>query len=534
MCRRLATAVACALAGLALLAGPAPAADYAQEAELALTVNAPGNGLGAAVAVSGDGAVAVAGVPGYDTSSPSVSNRGAIAFYSRSGSTWTYDMAIEGPATASLGLGTAVALSADGTVAVAGGDGAGSGQVVVYTPLSGAPTSFGSRALWVAQQTITLGGGDTPQTGDAFGSQVAVSDDGSRIVIGASGRSVSVGQLFVYVRSGASWTREQALSRTGGGSGDALGNAVAISGDGSTIIAGYGAQAAQDGGFAVWTRSGSTWTQQATVPGAAAGQQLGRAVAISRDGATAVVTRKTILGDALVYTRSGATWSLAHTLTGYGDRTSMSADGAVIAAANTSASTNRGEVAVYTRSGAAYAKTQALTLAGANASTEWGVPGLSADGSTLLIGARYADGTGLAFSDNRGRVIAYAQPRAAPGGSGGTPAPSGGSGAAGEGGAVAPTAAVTGPAKPAVKWKRKGARVTATVTPVTGVAYAIAATAKGATARGACKAKTVKVKGKPKATVVCTLKLRKGAWVAAVTPSAGGVAGTAATKPFRV
>lgn len=533
MCCRLATAAACALAGLAVIAGPAPAADYAQEAELALTGNAPGNELGAAVAVSGDGAVAVAGVPGYDTSSPSVSNRGAIAFYSRSGSTWTFEMAIPGAATANLGLGTAVALSADGTVAVAGGVGAGSGQVVVYTPLTGA-TSFGSRALWVAQQTLTLGGGDTPQTGDAFGSQVAVSDDGSRIVIGASGRSVSVGQLFVYVRSGASWTREQALSRAGGGSGDALGDAVAISGDGSTIIAGYGAQAGQDGGFAVWTRSGSTWTQQATVAGAAAGQQLGRGVAISRDGATAVVTRKTIGGDALVYTRSGATWSLAQTLTGYGDRTSMSADGAVIAAANTSASTNRGEVAVYTRSGAAYAKTQALALAGANASTEWGVPGLSADGSTLLIGARYADGTGLAIGDNRGRVIAYAQPRAAPGGSGGTPAPSGGSGAAGEGGAAAPTAAVTGPAKPAVKWKRKGARVTATVTPVKGVAYAIAATAKGATARGACKAKTVKVKGKPKATVVCTLKLRKGAWVAAVTPSAGGVAGTPATKPFRV
>ena len=144
MCRRLATAVACALAGLAMLAGPAPAADYAQEAELALTVNAAGNGLGAKVAVSGDGTVAVAGVPGYDTSSPSVSNHGAIAFYSRSGPTWTFEMAIPGPGVAGLELGTAVALSADGTVAVAGGVGVGAGQVRVYTPLS-APTSAAQR-----------------------------------------------------------------------------------------------------------------------------------------------------------------------------------------------------------------------------------------------------------------------------------------------------------------------------------------------------------------------------------------------------
>ena len=90
------------------------------------------------------------------------------------------------------------------------------------------------------------------------------------------------------------------------------------------------------------------------------------------------------------------------------------------------------------------------------------------------------------------------------------------------------------PAKPAVTWasSAKAKTVTAVITPVDGVTYALTATSGRITKKGPCKSVTIK-KGKKKlARRSCTVKLAKGKWLASVTPKKGSVSGTVNTKSY--
>ena len=100
------------------------------------------------------------------------------------------------------------------------------------------------------------------------------------------GNNVGQGSAYVFVRTGAAWTEQAHLTAVGGTSHDIFGT-VAISGD--TIV--VGAEQDQVGGNRnqgsayVFTRSGTTWTQQARLNGAesVANEMFGVSVAISED-----------------------------------------------------------------------------------------------------------------------------------------------------------------------------------------------------------------------------------------------------------
>jgi hypothetical protein len=84
------------------------------------------------------------------------------------------------------------------------------------------------------------------------------------------------------------------------------GQSVALSSDGNTALIG-GERANW-----VYTRSGSTWTQQATLSDATKYAEFGRSVALSGDGNTALIggpgDNKGV-GATWVFTRSGSTWT---------------------------------------------------------------------------------------------------------------------------------------------------------------------------------------------------------------------------------
>ena len=132
---------------------------------------------------------------------------------------------------------------------------------------------------------------------DYFGCSVAVSGDGSTAVIGAHGDDDignNSGSVYVFTRSGSSWTQQAKLTASDGASGDLFGYSVAVSGDGSTAV--IGAHGDDDRGIDsgsayVFTRSGSSWTQQAklTASDGAASDLFGWSVAVSGDGSTAVI-----------------------------------------------------------------------------------------------------------------------------------------------------------------------------------------------------------------------------------------------------
>ena len=173
------------------------------------------------------------------------------------------------------------------------------------------------------QQGSKLTGTDEEGPGN-FGDSVALSADGNTALIGGPGDSEGnvggVGAAWVFTRSGSTWTQQGPKlreSRTIGVIHPGLfGSPVVLSADGNTALIGC------DGGGAVWvfTRSGSTWIQQgpplyvrrAWDPDL----RLRLHVALSADGNTALFgapnnldANYRVVGAAWVFTRSGSTWT---------------------------------------------------------------------------------------------------------------------------------------------------------------------------------------------------------------------------------
>lgn len=168
----------------------------------------------------------------------------------------------------------------------------------------------------------------------AFGASVAVSDDTAAIGAPLAGSTTPAaadgpGAVYVFVRgSGGTWSQQARLAVTSLNARAQLGVSVGISGD--TIIA--GAPGALSGSTTVgrafvFTRSGTTWTKQATLApsDALSGDQFGSSVGISSGRAIVGAPGhdyshppvfKDQAGAAYVFTRSGTTWSQRAILTG--------------------------------------------------------------------------------------------------------------------------------------------------------------------------------------------------------------------------
>ncbi|MGE0784114.1 MAG: hypothetical protein AB7S26_00400 [Sandaracinaceae bacterium] len=139
----------------------------------------------------------------------------------------------------------------------------------------------------VTEAVLPVGGGVMPLERPI---SIALTAAGDRLLVGGNGDSARV-----YVRSGTSWALEQILSGSMVTAGDRYGAGVAISGDGARAVVGApydDTPAGADAGSAyVFVRSGSVWTEEARlVPSLpAAGDQFGQGVAISADGSRIAV-----------------------------------------------------------------------------------------------------------------------------------------------------------------------------------------------------------------------------------------------------
>ncbi len=95
-----------------------------------------------------------------------------------------------------------------------------------------------------------------------FGASVAISADGSVIVAGAPGDSSGRGAAWVFERSGAAWHQVEKLRGAGERGDGAFGTSVAISGDATTILVGAPADGGSAGAAWAFVRSGSRWLPQ--------------------------------------------------------------------------------------------------------------------------------------------------------------------------------------------------------------------------------------------------------------------------------
>jgi hypothetical protein len=384
--------------------------DYDQQAKLLASDAASGDFFGTSVALSSDGNTAIVGANWEDTS-PNFQN-GAAYVFTRSGSTWTEQQKLlaSDPETNAF-FGISVALSSDGNTAIVGADeedtspNTNNGAAYVFTR---------SGSTWTEQQKLLA---SDASTDDFFGNSVALSSDGNTAIIGAYSEDTSPntnnGAAYVFTRSGSTWTQQAKLLASDAASTDLFGISVALSSDGNTAIIGAYSEDTSpntnNGAAYVFTRSGSTWTQQAKLlaSDAASDDQFGRSVALSSDGNTAIIgaflentSPNTDNGAAYVFTRSGSTWteqqkllaSDAATNDFFGISVALSSDGntAIIGAflEDTSPNTNNGAAYVFTRSGSTWTEQQKLLASDAGAGDRFGVSvALSSTGSTALVGA---------------------------------------------------------------------------------------------------------------------------------------------------
>ena len=85
------------------------------------------------------------------------------------------------------------------------------------------------------------------------------------MIVGAYGKTGSTGAAYIFSRSGATWTQEAKIEASDGGSSDSFGWSVSISSDGSRAIVGAYNKNSTAGAAYIFSRSGTTWTQEAKI-----------------------------------------------------------------------------------------------------------------------------------------------------------------------------------------------------------------------------------------------------------------------------
>ncbi len=243
-----------------------------------------------------------------------VSDAGAAYIYTRSGTNWSRvaDLTQSDP-TFNVLYGGGVGISGQ-TAVVAAQQFAGGGKVYIWYNTSG--------NNWSLQTTLS-----GAASGDSFGNRVAI--DGDTLAVSAPYADVSGvsnrGLIYIYTRSGTTWSLQQTINHgtinssatDQGANGLVLKNNTLIFSSNKYVPS--GSSNTNVGGVFVYTRSGTTWSHEATItPDLASDGYISmfggdeNTVAIGHHG------YNSNQGRAWVYSRSGTSWSLQKSLTGSG------------------------------------------------------------------------------------------------------------------------------------------------------------------------------------------------------------------------
>ncbi|MCP5500639.1 MAG: hypothetical protein H7A25_12090 [Leptospiraceae bacterium] len=307
---------------------------WAQEAYLKAANAETGDSFGISVSVNAD-TVAVGAykeasnqttITNGTTASAdnSAANSGAVYVFKRSGTTWAQEAYLKAAnAEANDNFGISVSVNAD-TVAV-GAQQEDSNQTTITngTTASADNSAANSGAVYVFKRSGTSWAQEAylkapnAEASDFFGRYVSISSD--TLAVGAFGEdsnqttitngttasavntASSVGAVYVFKRSGTSWTQEAYLKAANAEASDYFGSPVSISSDTlavgayqedsnqTTITNGTTASAdnsaSGSGAVYVFKRSGTTWAQEAYLKAANAetGDSFGISVSVNAD-----------------------------------------------------------------------------------------------------------------------------------------------------------------------------------------------------------------------------------------------------------
>jgi hypothetical protein len=303
---------------------------WTQEAYIKASNTGADDWFGCSVSLSSDGMRLAVGARHEDSSATGVGGNqadnsagasGAVYMFSRTGTTWTQEAYVKASNTeTSDWFGYSVSLSSDGTRLAVGAQwedssatGVGGNQVDNGASSSGAVYVFSRTGTTWTQEAYVK----ASNTGawDCFGTSVSLSADGTRLAVGAQENSSatgvggnqtdesasSSGAVYVFSRAGTTWAQEAYVKASNTGTSDNFGCSVSLSADGTRLAVGAyhedssatgvgGNQADNSavgsGAVYVFSRTGTTWTQEAYVKASntAAYDYFGYAVSLSSDG----------------------------------------------------------------------------------------------------------------------------------------------------------------------------------------------------------------------------------------------------------
>jgi cysteine-rich repeat protein len=431
--------------------------------------------FGTSVALSADGSTLAVGAPFESSASTGINGgqtdnsagaAGAVYVFTRSGVTWIQQAYIKASNTGADNFGLSVALSADGSTLAVGAPveasaatGINGNQADNSALFAGAVYVFTrSGTTWSQQAYIKP---SNTGAGDEFGVSVALTADGSILAVGAldedsaatgingnqaDNSALDSGAVYVFTRTGTMWSQQAYLKASNTGAGDEFGLSVALSADGLSLAVGAPGEdsaatgvggnqannsASSAGAAYLFTRSGTTWIQQAYIKAsnAEANDQFGWSVALSANGSTLAIGARSESGDTFgvggdqsnnsapssgavyVFTRSNLIWSqqayikASNTEAGdlFGQSVALSADGSTLAVGaileDSSArgvggdqvnnfATDAGATYTFTRNGSSWSQQAYIKASNTGSSDRFGYSvTLSGDGMVLVVGA---------------------------------------------------------------------------------------------------------------------------------------------------
>ena len=356
-----------------------------------------------ALAISGDTVV----VSAHDEDTGGT-NAGAAYVFTRSGSTWTEQAKlVASDASTEDEFGYSADIDGDTIIVGKPNDdngGTDAGAAYIFTR---------SGSTWTQQSKIVA---SDIQVGDRFGISTAISGD--TVVVGSyledTGGS-NAGAVYIFTRSGSTWTQQAKIQASDPEANDRFGGSVGI--DGDTVIVGVNLEdtGGTDAGAAyIFTRSGSTWTQQQKIQSSdiEAGDNFAISVAISGDtvavgaqyeqGDSSVVA----LGAAYIFTRSGSTWTQQAKIQAsdgelydhFGSSIDIDGDNVIVGAQYEDTGGNAtGQAYIFTRDGSTWSEQVKIQSSDIEATDLFSAQ-VAIEGDTVVVGAPQEDPGGVSIA----------------------------------------------------------------------------------------------------------------------------------------
>jgi len=436
--------------------------------------------FGFSVALSSDGNTLAVGAMGEssnatgingDQTDNSLAGAGAAYVFTRTGTTWSQQAYLKASNTG-VGdrFGFELSLSSDGnTLAVGAPDeksnatGINGNQTDNSLAIAGATYVFTrTGATWSQQAYLKA---SNTSANDYFGLKLSLSSDGNTLAVAASHEDsnatgingdqtdnslAGAGAAYVFTRSGTTWSQQAYVKASNTGANDYFGAKLSLSSDGNILAIGANGEdssatgingnqtnntAYSSGAAYVFTRTGTTWSQQAYLKASNTdpNDRFGFGLNLNSDGSTLAVgassessnaigingdqtdNSSTKSGATYIFTRTGATWTQQAYLKAsntdsydyFGLRLTFSSDGNTIAVSALESSNatgingnqtdnslapsgyaGTGAVYLFTRTGTTWSQQAYLKASNTGGNDNFGIaPVLSADGNTLAIGA---------------------------------------------------------------------------------------------------------------------------------------------------